>query len=242
MSSVARLPLFGGIGKRGDQPMAMSFDRLAPHYRWMEWLLAGDKLQRCRTAFLDLIPMPEHALLLGEGHGRFLTALLQKHPDVRVTCLDASARMLDGTRNHLRKIGVNAGRVHWIHADISEWQPASMNFDLIVTNFFLDCFPAGQMEQIIHRLAGVSAPGARWLLADFREPPSGFAKWRARLVLATMYLFFRLMTHIPATKLAPPDSALLQSGFRLSERKTFEWGLLHADLWIRPPGNEKLCR
>src|SRR5439155_22241467 len=34
----------------------MSFDTLAPHYRWMEFILAGKKLQRCRTAFLDEIP------------------------------------------------------------------------------------------------------------------------------------------------------------------------------------------
>ncbi|HXC98086.1 MAG TPA: hypothetical protein VN048_02010, partial [Verrucomicrobiae bacterium] len=34
------------------------FDLLAPHYRWMEWLLAGPKLHRCRTAFLPAIPPP----------------------------------------------------------------------------------------------------------------------------------------------------------------------------------------
>ena len=27
----------------------MSFDRLAPHYTWMEAVLAGPRLQRCRT-------------------------------------------------------------------------------------------------------------------------------------------------------------------------------------------------
>lgn len=30
----------------------MSFDLLAPHYRWLEFVLAGNKLQRCRTAYL----------------------------------------------------------------------------------------------------------------------------------------------------------------------------------------------
>src|SRR5947207_3033135 len=51
---------------------SMSFDLLAPHYRWMEFLLAGEKLHRGRTAFLDLIPPPEKILLAGEGHGRCL--------------------------------------------------------------------------------------------------------------------------------------------------------------------------
>ena len=29
------------------------FDRLAQHYYWMECVLAGRTLQKCRTAFLD---------------------------------------------------------------------------------------------------------------------------------------------------------------------------------------------
>ena len=31
----------------------MSFDRLAPHYSWMERVLAGRELHKCRTAFLE---------------------------------------------------------------------------------------------------------------------------------------------------------------------------------------------
>ncbi len=58
---------------------AADFDWLAPHYRWMEWLLAGTKLQRCRAAFLPAIPAPRRALVIGQGHGPFVTALLKAH-------------------------------------------------------------------------------------------------------------------------------------------------------------------
>jgi len=34
----------------------MSFDVLAPHYRWMELVCAGDLLQRCRMAHLARVP------------------------------------------------------------------------------------------------------------------------------------------------------------------------------------------
>jgi len=92
---------FGGSAP-GDRRRAtnggMSFDSLAAHYRWMEWLLAGRKLQRCRTAFLRRINPPREVLLLGEGNGRFLEALLQAHPQARVTCVDASAAMLERAR------------------------------------------------------------------------------------------------------------------------------------------------
>ena len=62
----------------------MSFDRLAPHYRWMEAVLAGGKLQRCRTAFLNEVKDARHALIVGDGNGRFLSALLRANPSVRV--------------------------------------------------------------------------------------------------------------------------------------------------------------
>ena len=72
----------------------MSFDRLAPHYRWMECVLAGSKLQRCRTAFIDNVSVARRALLLGEGNGRFLVELFRARPDIHVTCVDASSAML----------------------------------------------------------------------------------------------------------------------------------------------------
>ena len=37
----------------GGTVIARSFDLLAPHYRWMEFVLAGRKLQECRTVFLQ---------------------------------------------------------------------------------------------------------------------------------------------------------------------------------------------
>src|SRR5882762_1835947 len=51
---------------------ASGFDRLAPHYYWMECVLAGRTLQRCRTAFLEQTRDATAALLIGEGNGRFL--------------------------------------------------------------------------------------------------------------------------------------------------------------------------
>ena len=64
----------------------MSFDRLAPHYRWMERILAGEKLQRCRTAHLDSVNTAERVLLAGEGNGRFLVHLRHTLPKAHIVC------------------------------------------------------------------------------------------------------------------------------------------------------------
>jgi SAM-dependent methyltransferase len=209
------------------------FDGLAPIYGWMERLLAGRKLQRCRTAFLQSIPAPRRALVAGQGHGGFVAELLRAHPRLRCTCVDSSAGMLQAARAKLRQRGVDEARAEFIHADVLEWAAPNGEFDLIVTHFFLDCFRPEQLERLMPKLSVAAAPQACWLLADFREPPSGPAGWRARAILEIMYVFFRWATALPASQLTSPDPLLAREGFSLGQRRTFDWGLLHSDLWIR---------
>lgn len=211
----------------------MSFDRLAPIYRAMELVLAGEKLQRCRLAYLEQLPQIRRALLLGEGHGRFIVPLLKRHPDLEVVCVEASAGMLARTRKVLARSGVDTSRVTLIHADVFAWQPSGGLFDLIVTQFFLDCFTPEQVVSLTEKLAAVSAPDARWLVADFQVPDQGWWRWRAKVILEMMYVFFRVVTRLPAKHLANPDPCLREQGFQLSERRLFEWGLLRSDLWQR---------
>lgn len=207
----------------------MSFDTLAPHYRSMERVLAGDKLQKCRTAHLDSIDTPRRALLVGEGNGRFLRAFVERFPQPEITCIDASARMLD-----VAKTALNSGaHVTYLHSDILEAPLQAHHFDLIVTNFFLDCFPPHQLARITTKLAAAATSEAIWLLADFCEAPSGLKKVRSKLILSSMYLFFRFAAKLPARRLTSPDDLLLENGFELTDRRRFEWDLLHADLWRR---------
>jgi len=207
----------------------MSFDTLAPHYRWMERVLAGGKLQRCRTEFLGIISTPQNALLVGEGNGRFLEEFVRRFPTTRITCLDASANMLE----QARRVASPESEISFLHANIFEWNPPRDHYDLIVTNFFLDCFVPEQLAQVVSKLGFAARSYANWLLADFCQPSEGWKKWRARWILASMYLFFRIATNLPAKQLAPPDQVLTAYGFRLIARKHFDWNLLHADYWKR---------
>jgi ubiquinone/menaquinone biosynthesis C-methylase UbiE len=223
-----------GISKNGgDVLQAMSFDILAPHYRWMEFILAGEKLQRCRTAFLDEIPAVRNILLLGEGHGRCLVECCRRFPHSRIICVDASERMLEEARR--RQMHHNPGAVHvkFIQADVLKWLSTDEHYDLIVTNFFLDCFGHEQLERIIPQFADCATPDANWLIADFQTPCAGLKRIRARLILWAMYAFFRTITRLPAHELITPDSLLECAGFNLHRRTHSEWGLLHSDWWMR---------
>jgi SAM-dependent methyltransferase len=209
----------------------MSFDLLAPVYRWMEIICAGEKMHRCRTAFLDEIPPPQKILLLGEGHGRALAECRRRFDGAEITCVDASEKMLEQARRQLRRENLDARRVEWIQADILTWSPPPKTYDLIVTNFFFDCFCPDQLAQMIPGIAAGATSHANWLLADFQIPAAGLKRFRARLILRLLYTFFRLTTRLSANAITKPDPFFQKAGFTLHRRRESEWGLLHTDWW-----------
>jgi cyclopropane fatty-acyl-phospholipid synthase-like methyltransferase len=207
----------------------MSFDRLAPHYRWMELALAGEKLQRCRRHFLNRIQKAENILLLGEGHGRFLAECLAQFPETNITCVDASEGMLNQCRARVH--GTAASRVTLIHTDVLQWTPRSVQYDLIASHFFFDCFRAEEIKSIVGNISSSASHTAAWLISDFQLAHGGARQVRSRLILWSMYLFFRAVTKLPASQLATPDVALEQAGWTLISRAESEWDLLRSDLW-----------
>ena len=209
----------------------MSFDRLAPCYRSMERLLAGPHLHACRTAFLPEFARAQSILLLGEGHGRFLSELLRPGADQEILVVDSSAKMLAEARHAANATGA-ARRVRFLHADIHELQFASQ-FDAVTTHFFLDCFTAPQLERLVPKIAGWVRPGGFWHHADFQVPAHPVLALRARLVLALAYRFFQVFTRLPAARLIPPQQLLQSCGLEPRARKVFNFGLLYSELWSR---------
>lgn len=210
----------------------MSFDRLAPYYRWMEAVMAGRLLQRCRTRWLPEVRDARRALLVGEGHGRMLEACVTALPGCHFTVLDQSEAMLAQARRQWQRAGGRQPVVFQL-ADLRDWRTAEAGFDLVVTNFFLDCFTPEELRRVVTNIHSALTPQARWLVADFCVPPAGWRRVRARAGLALAYSFFRWTTGISARHITPPDGVLRGVGFELRRRERFDEGLLHADLWTR---------
>jgi ubiquinone/menaquinone biosynthesis C-methylase UbiE len=216
------------------QPSSVArFDHLAKHYDWMESLLAGAKLENCRNALWDDIPPLTNALLVGEGHGKFLASLLKRYPTARVTCVDASEQMLEIARRRLQRQALSLKGVEFVHAALPSWNPPTERYDLIATHFFLDCFPREQLGAVIEALQRALRPGASWLVSDFQIPRGGLRQLRAEIIHRLMYGFFRLATKLPASRLVSPRPFLRRYGFIRVRHQEFDWGLLTAELWRR---------
>lgn len=206
----------------------MSFDGLARFYRTMEWVTAGGKLQRCRMAFVGEIPVPRQILMVGEGHGRFLPECVRRFPEARIVVVDASARMLEIARGK-----VAAGRVEFMLGDFLELEGGGGEFDLIVTHFFLDCFTAEELREVVAKLGRMASARAEWLLADFEIAAGGVARWRSRMIVGMLYGFFGRVTGLRADSLVVPDGEIERAGFTRHRRATYEWGLLKSEWWRR---------
>jgi ubiquinone/menaquinone biosynthesis C-methylase UbiE len=205
----------------------VSFDRLAPHYRWLETVGFGSVLQKARTRWIETIPKPKRVLTVGEGTGHFLHKFVRVHRDAVVDCLDASARMLEMVR---LRISDPVNGVRFFEEDILAWTPPE-SYDLLVTNFVLDCFPQNELKLVVRKLAGVATPGAYWLLADFCIPKTTFARTHAKIWLATLYWFFRKTAGVRAKRLVDPTPELQANGFVCLKRSEWRLGLIKSELW-----------
>jgi hypothetical protein len=211
----------------------MSFDLLAPHYRWMEALCAAGQLQRCRTALLGGIDAPQRVLVYGEGNGRFLVELCRRFPAARVTVVEASAVMNDLARARLRRAGLAGAQVEFIHVDALTWLSPTAAFDLIVTCFFLDCFRVDQLQHLVPAIASAAAYDAHWLHADFQIAPTGLRRVCSQVIVNALYAFFRWATRLPARELVNVEPFLGAAGFTRWQRREFVLGLLFCECWKR---------
>ncbi len=71
-----------------------NFNPIARPYRWLEYLTLGKALENCRIHYLPQLLDRRHALVIGDGDGRFLAQLLTHNPSLHADAVDTSATML----------------------------------------------------------------------------------------------------------------------------------------------------
>jgi SAM-dependent methyltransferase len=207
-----------------------SFDLVARPYRWLEYLTLGRALERCRAHFLPQLRDCRHALVLGDGDGRFLGQLLACNPGLGADAVDTSTAMLRMLRRRSEAATADANirlRIH--HANALTFSLAGP-YDLVVTHFFLDCFTQVELDTLVTRIASSLAPGALWLVSDFRIP-TGLMHVPALAVVRGLYFAFRVLTGLRTTDLPDHATALTRSGLiRIAHEHSFA-GLLTTELW-----------
>ena len=105
---------------------------------------------------------PGRALDAGCGEGADAVWLASR--GWRVTAVDISATALGTARSRADAAEV-AGRIDWVHADLTEWTP-SASFDLVTSSYV---HPPGSTADLVARLAAAVAPGGTLLVVGHQH-------------------------------------------------------------------------
>jgi trans-aconitate methyltransferase len=213
---------------------AANFDPLARLYAPLEWLSFGRALSRRRRCFLGdpRLANARHALVLGDGDGRFTAALLDRYPALRITAVDASADMLAELERRVRARTPNAA-LELQRADLRSWPIPRATYDLVVSHFVFDCFTTRDVADLVARITPALAPDARWLVSDFAIPAHAIWTPVAKLLLRFLYFAFGLLTGLEVKQLPNYQDALRSARFELVSSETGLGGTLRSELWER---------
>jgi hypothetical protein len=104
------------------------------------------------------------------------------------------------------------------------------SYDLVVSHFFLDCFTQPDLDSLIARITPALAPGALWLISDFRIP-TGPMRLPAKLLVRSLYLAFRILTGLRTVRLPDHDTPITNAGLTRITHQHRLAGLLTTELW-----------
>jgi SAM-dependent methyltransferase len=219
---------------RQTQCSRMNCDAIAPYYEALEHLSFGRRLEQMRFAFLQEARASRRAIVCGGGDGRFLARLLRANPAVQVDFVDLSSKMIEVAEKRITGMGWAARRRVRFHAgDIREFAPGPVEYDLIVSHFFLDCFSDAELADVVGSLADWAAPDVTWIVSDFRETQGPIGRIWTSGVTRGLYAAFRLTTGLRVTRLPKYLPAIAEAGFRLRHEENALGGLLHSSVWGR---------
>jgi ubiquinone/menaquinone biosynthesis C-methylase UbiE len=208
------------------------FDRLAHLYRWMEYFSFGRYLLHCRNLRIPQMAPYQRALVYGDGDGRFVAAMARRLPNIQVTVVDASRKML-----HLAAQRLTSGAdVRLVQADALEYEAAELPktpFDLIVTHFFLDCFNEAELTVLLSRVNAVVKENSLWVVSEFAIPQRNPARLVGLLIVRGLYLAFGLLTGMRTRRLPDYGRVMREAGWVLEDRRESLLGLLVSESWRR---------
>lgn len=196
------------------------FDRVAPLYPRLERLAYGQRLERGRRAFLPELAACRNLLLLGEGNGRFLKALLTANPACVATVVEISPRMIACARAALT--AQQRARVNWVEGSALNAELPAAAFDAVVTHYLFDLFGPADQARLLQTGLDALAPGGVWQDTEFQtDGPTRLARLRNRLLLAASYRFLGALCDFPARRLADHRPLMLAAGLVPEREQSF---------------------
>ncbi|HEX8039403.1 MAG TPA: class I SAM-dependent methyltransferase [Chryseosolibacter sp.] len=197
------------------------FNWIARHYDRIARVVFGKAIYNSQISFTARIPSGAKILIVGGGSGAILPRLMSTNPDCSICYVDASSEMLALAADRVsaeQKSGISF--IHGTEHDI----PEGIEFEAVITNFFLDLFPEEDVAFVCAKLFQRLRQGGLWLVSDFVDG----GEWWQRCLLWTMYRFFTVTGTVAASRLPAWQHHLEAAGLLETASRSFYGGFIRS--------------
>lgn len=190
--------------------MKNNYDKVARYYDWLSRTIFQRSIINAQVCLLPYINEHNTVLIVGGGTGWILEEIARVRPaGLEITYVEISGAMLRLSQ----KRDYKQNNVTFVHESIETFIP-SHAYDVILTPFLFDNFSTVNASLIFDKLHAVLKAGGSWLFADFVYDANRGKLWQ-RLLLKTMYTFFRLICNIESAKLNDMEGLFLKFRYQL---------------------------
>jgi ubiquinone/menaquinone biosynthesis C-methylase UbiE len=202
--------------------MKNNYDKVAGYYDWLSRTIFQRSIINAQVCLLPYINEHSTVLIVGGGTGWILEEIARVRPArLKISYVEISAEMIRLSQ----KRDYKQNNVTFIHQSIETFV-FSHSYDVILTPFLFDNFSAVNAALIFDKLHAVLKAGGHWLFVDFLYDANHGKLWQ-RLLLKTMYGFFRLVCNIEGSQLSDMESMFRQ----FSYQKIFEQFFYGRFIW-----------
>jgi ubiquinone/menaquinone biosynthesis C-methylase UbiE len=193
--------------------MAANFNNSAWFYDRLSRLVYGRAIINAQVYLLKQVPENSHVLIVGGGTGWILEELARVHPSgLKITYVEIAPNMMALSRK--RNTGSN--KVIFIN-DAIEHVGIGSNFDVVITPFLLDNFTEQNLAKIFTSIDTLLKKDGLWFNASFHQG----GKWWQWVLLNAMFVFFKVICGIEASKLPGIDKQFDLNGYVQTNEKLF---------------------
>lgn len=193
--------------------MAANYDNAAWFYDTLSRIVYGQSLVKAQTEFLPLIPTNAKVLIAGGGTGWIIEEVSKQHRSgLEITYVEISAKMIAKAR--ARNYAGNI--VNFINLPVEDAN-LKADYDVVITPFLLDSLSPGVFDTVFNTLSNLLKPDGIWLNTDFQLT----GKWWQKLLLKSMYFFFRMIGCVENVDLPLIKQRFLDDGFIAKQEKAF---------------------
>lgn len=203
--------------------MAANYNNSAWFYDGLARLVYGRALIKAQVYLLKFIPPDSNILIVGGGTGWILEELAKVHSSgLTITYVEIATNMM--TLSLKKNPGLN--EVIFIN-DAIENVNIPADFDTVLTPFLFDNFTEETLQKVFAVINALLKNKGLWLNCDFQLT----GKWWQGLLLKSMFIFFRLICGIEASKLPGIETCFTHGEYRIIEEQAFFGGFIRSAVY-----------